>query len=90
MNSGLRVAYLEKALNNLIRASIYLNYKIAIELVCIYRLTKIRFRVPQPESFLFFTQPYQEEASESRDGNGAPFPANPWGIHLLGDGNGEL
>jgi hypothetical protein len=25
-----------------------------------------------------------------RDVNGTPFPANPWGIHLLGDGYGKL
>jgi hypothetical protein len=25
-----------------------------------------------------------------RDGNGAPFPANPWGIHLIGDEYGQL
>jgi hypothetical protein len=30
------------------------------------------------------------QALLSRDGNGASFPANPWGIHLLGDGYGEL
>jgi hypothetical protein len=29
-------------------------------------------------------------AGAVRDVNGAPFPANPWGIHLLGDGYGEL
>jgi hypothetical protein len=25
-----------------------------------------------------------------RDGNGAPFPDSPWGIHPLGDGDGYI